>query len=110
MDVKKHLIYYHATVNLFSRYVLNLYGLRTFVPKTFMTQQHIVNGQRSKAQVISHGVPQGLTVGPLLILVYINDVPNCLNPLKPNRDLSQTSHCNIKGLSVSEVIRILLIF
>ena len=28
------------------------------------------------------------------------------NPLSPNSDLSQTSHCNIKGLSVSEVMRI----
>ena len=29
-----------------------------------------------------------------------------INPLRPNNDLSQTSHCNIKGVSVSEVIRI----
>ena len=29
-----------------------------------------------------------------------------VNPLRPNSDLSQTSHCNIKGLSVSEVKRI----
>ena len=29
-----------------------------------------------------------------------------INPLRPNSDLSQTSHCNIKGLSVSEVMRI----
>ena len=28
------------------------------------------------------------------------------NPLRPNNDLSQTSHCHIKGLSVSEVMRI----
>ena len=28
------------------------------------------------------------------------------NPLRPNNDVSQTSHCNIKGLSVSEVMRI----
>ena len=27
----------------------------------------------------------------------------CFNPLRPNRDLSQTFHCNIKGLSVSGV-------
>ena len=26
------------------------------------------------------------------------------NPLRPNNDLSQTSHCNIKGLSVSEIM------
>ena len=28
------------------------------------------------------------------------------NPLRPNGDPSQNSHCNIKGLSVSEVMRI----
>ena len=28
------------------------------------------------------------------------------NPLRPNNDMSQTSHCNIKGLSVSEGMRI----
>ena len=28
------------------------------------------------------------------------------NPLRPNSDLSQTSHWSIKGLSVSEVMRI----
>ena len=27
-----------------------------------------------------------------------------LNPSRPNNDVSQTSHCNIKGVSVSEVI------
>ena len=30
----------------------------------------------------------------------------CFNPLRPNSDLTQTSHCTIKGLSVSEVMRI----
>ena len=42
---------------------------------------------------------------PLLTAVKI-----CLNvffnPLRPNSDLSQTSHCNIKGLLVREVMRI----
>ena len=28
------------------------------------------------------------------------------NPLRPNSDQSQTSHCNLKGLSVSDVMRI----
>ena len=28
------------------------------------------------------------------------------NPLRPNNDVSQTSHRNIKGVSVSEVMRI----
>ena len=29
-----------------------------------------------------------------------------VNRLMPNSDLNQTSHCSIKGLSVSEVMRI----
>ena len=32
-----------------------------------------------------------------------------LNPSRPNSDLSQTSHCNIKGLSDGEVMRIVLL-
>ena len=35
-----------------------------------------------------------------------NETKSAINPLRPNSDLSQTSHCNIKGLSVSEVLRI----
>ena len=31
---------------------------------------------------------------------------NLINHLRPNSDVSQTSHCNMKGLSVSEVMRI----
>ena len=38
-----------------------------------------------------------------LALLYLNDG---FNPLRPNSDLSQTSHYNIKGLSVREVTRI----
>ena len=31
---------------------------------------------------------------------------NDINPLRPSNDLSQTSPCNIQGLSVIEVLRI----
>ena len=31
---------------------------------------------------------------------------DAINPLRPNNDVSQTSQCNIKGVSVSEVMRI----
>ena len=36
----------------------------------------------------------------------IKDWIYAINPLTPNNDLSQTCHCNIKCLSVSEVMRI----
>ena len=35
-----------------------------------------------------------------------NQASTGINPLRPNSDPSQTSHCNIKDLSVSEVMRI----
>ena len=36
----------------------------------------------------------------------IHNLTDRFNPLRPNNDESQTSHCNIKGVSVSEVMRI----
>ena len=37
-----------------------------------------VNGKVSKTEIVNCGVPQGTCLGPLLFLVYINDLPNCL--------------------------------
>ena len=41
-------------------------------------KQVIINGFASQSTVIRHGVPQGSVLGPILFLLYINDLHNCI--------------------------------
>ena len=68
---------------------MNLYGIQGIALDWFgsylinRTQRSLVNGPLSRICSFKCGVPQGKIIGPLLVLIYISDLPNCLTSCQP---------------------------
>ena len=67
---------------------LEHYGFRgnflNFIMSFLQNREYFVNvnGINSSKTIVNIGVPQGSTLGPLLFLIYVNDMKNCSNLLK----------------------------
>ena len=81
---------------------LNYYGIHGKSFKWFQpylenrTQKCSVNGSLSSSCSLTCGVPQGTILGPLLFLLYINDLPNCLSNCEP-RMYADDTHLTYAG-------------
>ena len=77
---------------------LNYYGLRgklNDLIKSYLSnrKQYVsINGFDSELRNIECGVPQGSSLGPLLLLIYINDFHFCLNESSSGHFADDTSY------------------
>ena len=66
-------------------------------------QQCFVNGSLSNSQILTCGIPQGTILGPLLFILYINDLPNCLSNSVSARMYADDTHLTFASNNIETI-------
>ena len=82
---------------------LNYYGFRGIINDWFKSYLHerkqrvCINGFDSEIKTLHHGVPQGSVLGPILFLLYINDLHKCIKHSSTYHFADDTNLLNISN-------------
>lgn len=98
-DTVDHDILIHK-LSIYGICEMSLNWFRSFLSNR--NQRCFVNGHLSEPETLKCGVPQGSILGPLLFLIYINDLPNCLKHSNP-RMYADDTNLTTTGSSVVEI-------
>ena len=81
-----------------------IYWFKSYLSRRI--QMCTINGVPSEAQLLSCGVPRGTILWPLLFLIYVNDLPDCIT-YSTTRMYADDTNLTVSGCNIPEIQQML---